>query len=140
MITYFDTSSLVKLYVDEEFSDTVSALLDTCDVAATSIIAYAEARAAFARRHREKVLPSIDYRKIVSNFNSDWINFVILNISHDLIILAGDFAEKHALRGFDAIHLASALTLKQKTDAEVSFSCFDSKLNLAAKQVSLQIG
>ena len=139
MIIYFDTSSLVKLYVDEEFSDVVGGLLDTCDAAATSIIAYAEARAAFARRYRENAVSPTEYKNIVTDFDSDWIDFIIVNISYDLIRQSGELAEKHALRGFDAIHLSSAMILKQKIGSDIAFSCFDSKLNFAAKQVSLQL-
>ncbi len=139
MIIYFDTSSLVKLYIDEDSSEVVSGLLESCDIAATSIIAYAETRAAFARRCRDKVLSPVEYRNIVTDFNSDWSDFVIINTSNDLILQAGEMAERYALRGFDSIHLSSAMTLKNKTQSEISFSCFDSKLNFAAKQLLLNL-
>ena len=49
MILYLDTSALVKLYVREHGSAAVRALVERADVVATSVVAYAEARAAFAR-------------------------------------------------------------------------------------------
>ncbi|NQU64424.1 MAG: type II toxin-antitoxin system VapC family toxin [SAR324 cluster bacterium] len=139
MITYFDTSSLVKLYVEEEFSGIVCDLLDKCDIAATSLVAYAEARAAFARRFREKAFSPAEYGKIVTGFNTDWTGYLIIKVSTDLILQAGEIAEKYGLRGFDAIHLSSAMTLKNKIRSNISFSCFDSTLNSAAKQVSLSL-
>jgi hypothetical protein len=42
-------------------------------------------------------------------------------------------AEKHGLRGFDAIHLSSALTLRQELSAPVIFSCSDLKLQKASQ-------
>ena len=48
MFLYLDTSSLVKLYVEEEDSAKIADLANASKVAATSIIAYTEARAAFA--------------------------------------------------------------------------------------------
>ena len=54
MIVYLDTSSLVKLYVEEDESSKVDALVKSSEITATSLVAYAEARAAFARRSREK--------------------------------------------------------------------------------------
>ncbi|MBE9540835.1 MAG: type II toxin-antitoxin system VapC family toxin, partial [Proteobacteria bacterium] len=53
MVIYLDTSSLVKLYVEEEDSSKVADLVRSSKVIATSLIAYAEARSAFARRYRE---------------------------------------------------------------------------------------
>lgn len=45
MILYLDTSALVKLYVRERGSVSVRALVEQADVVASSVIAYAEARA-----------------------------------------------------------------------------------------------
>ena len=61
MIVYLDTSSLVKLYVEEDESSKVDALVKSSKVTATSIIANAEARAAFARRFREKAFKRDEY-------------------------------------------------------------------------------
>jgi len=54
-----------------------------------------------------------------------------------MVKLAGNLAEKHALRGFDSIHLASALTLHQEVSTPVVFSCFDNKLETAAMREGL---
>ena len=131
MIAYFDTSSLVKLYVEEEGSDDVSALLEKSRTAASSIIAYAEARAAFARRFREGALTKKAYKGLLLSFERDWINYLQVKFSQDVIRLAGDLAEKHALRGFDAIHLSSAIVLL-KSDLPVVFSCYDNRLQKAS--------
>ncbi len=52
MILYLDTSALVKLYVRETGSVRVRNWLNKATAAATSVVAYAEARATFARLHR----------------------------------------------------------------------------------------
>ena len=49
LILYLDTSALVKLYVRERGSARVRAQVGKADAIATSVVAYAEARAAFAR-------------------------------------------------------------------------------------------
>jgi predicted nucleic acid-binding protein len=54
MVLYLDTSSLVKLYVEEKHSPEVAALVRSSEVTATCLVAYAEARAAFASRFTEK--------------------------------------------------------------------------------------
>ena len=44
MILYLDTSSLVKLYLEEDGRQAVRSLVDLATVVATSVIAYPEAR------------------------------------------------------------------------------------------------
>jgi len=132
MILYLDTSSLVKLYVEENESAKVDALVKSSEVIATSIVAYAEARAAFARRFREKAFTQDEYNSIKESFDKDWSSYLILNITSDMIKMAGDLAEKHFLRGFDSIHLASALTLRKELSIPINFLCFDDNLQKAS--------
>jgi len=134
---YLDTSSLVKLYVEETASADVQGLVGSAEVTGTSLVAYAEARAAFARRFRESAFSSKDYKRLRSRFESDWKNFLSIHVSREVVRMAGDLAEKHGLRGFDAIHLASAMTLREKLASPVTFSCYDSQLQNASKLENL---
>ena len=140
MILYLDTSSLVKLYVEEDESSKVDALVRSSEVTATSLVAYAEARAAFARRFREKAFTPDEHDRIKEFFDKDWSSYLILRVSEDMIRLAGNLAEKHALRGFDSIHLASALTLRQELSSPIVFSCFDDNLQKASVREDLDQG
>ena len=135
MFLYLDTSSLVKLYVEEDGSSVVAALVRDAEVTATSIISYAEARAAFARRFRERAFTPAEHNRIKRSFDEDWGNYLILNITNDMIRIAGDLAERHSLRGFDSIHLASALTLQRELSSPVVFSCFDDNLQKASSRL-----
>lgn len=137
MFPYLDTSSLVKLYVEETASADVRGLVGSAEVAGTSLIAYAEARAAFARRFRESAFSSKDYKRLRSRFESDWKNFLSIQVTREIVQVAGDLAEKHGLRGFDAIHLASAMTLREKLAAPVTFSCYDIRLQNASQSEKL---
>lgn len=128
MVIYLDTSSLVKLYVEEEGSGEVEDMVQSSKVTATSLVAYAEARAAFARRFRERAFSSRQYRELVSSFDEDWDNYLIVRVTKELVQLAGNLAERHGLRGFDAIHLSSALILRQELSSPVGFSCYDINL------------
>ena len=108
MTVYLDASSLVKLYVSEPGSDDVRQLLATARSAATSGLTYAEARAAFARRFREKGLSGRDYAMVKRDFDADWPGYVSIDVSAALCRSAGELAERHQLKSLDAIHLASA--------------------------------
>jgi predicted nucleic acid-binding protein len=140
MIVYLDTSSLVKFYVEEDGSSKVDSLVKSSEVTATSIVAYAEARAAFARRYREKAFTPAEHGRIKTYFDKDWNSYLILSITGDMIRLAGDLAEKHALKGFDSIHLASALTLRQELSSPIVFSCFDDNLQKVSEREGLDQG
>ena len=140
MIVYLDTSSLVKLYVEEDESSRVDVLVKSSEVTATSLVAYAEARAAFARRFREKAFTTDEYNRMKEFFIKDWNRYLVLSVTVDMIRLAGDLAEKHALRGFDSIHLASALLLRQELSSPIVFSCFDDNLQKASEREDLNQG
>ncbi len=139
MILYLDTSSLVKLYVQEDGSEVVAALVRTSEITASSIVAYAEARSAFARRFREGAFTPSDYDAIKRFFKADWRRYLACFLSQTISELAGDLAEAHSLRGFDSIHLASALNLQHELPVAVVFSSFDNKLQKAAHDVGLKI-
>lgn len=132
MILYLDTSSLVKLYVAEEGSEKVTAEVEEAATVASSVLAYAEARSAFARLHRGGFVTAADLDLLVENFEADWLNLVRLQITENLCREAGELAHRHELRGYDSLHLASYLRLHEHTGVEVRLSAFDEALSAAA--------
>jgi len=140
LILYQDTSSIVKLYVEDEkgISETRKAV-DEADFLATSLVAYAEVRAAFARARRENRLSDSEYDRILAAFHRDWRHYRKLNPSSTLIRKAGDLAERRALRGYDAIHLASALTLRDLVPVSMSLSTWDGRMATAATAEGLSL-
>jgi predicted nucleic acid-binding protein len=137
VISYFDTSSLVKLYVFEEGASAVRSLVEESSLIATSVIAYAEARAAFARRTREGSLSAREHRQVRLDFDSDWPLFLSLEVTEPIARDAGELAHRHALRGVDAVHLASYLALASRMAGEaMQFSSFDARLSAAAERES----
>jgi uncharacterized protein len=137
MILYLDTSALVKLYVEEPWSQELTAAVAEAEAVATSLLAYAESRAAFARARREIRLSGQIYRRIVEAFVEDWPRYISVEVTDRLVKDAGDLAASRALRGYDALHLASALSLSKQVTASVTFLAFDRALSLAAKREAL---
>ena len=130
---YLDTSALVKLYVDESKSEVVKDAVGQSDAVATSLLAYTEARAAFARSRREGKLGPQAYRMIIGAFDEDWSRYVAVEVTDGLAKAAGLLAETRALRGYDALHLASALRLQSRIPVPMSFMAFDRHLMNAAR-------
>ena len=137
MIIYLDTSSLVKLYVDETDAALVRGLVAEAEFVATCRIACPEAYSAFTRRFRAAELSAEDYEKVLAVFTQDWQHFVVLDFDE---MAAAGFVRRHALRGFDAVHLSSAFLLTQDVGRpEVLISCFDTRLSTAAGLEGYQV-
>ena len=139
MILYLDTSAVVKLYIREAGSKEVQKLARASAALATSIVAYAETRAAFARLLREEMTVEKRHRERLQQFNADWESFMRIELGHALSRTAGELAEAYALRGFDAIHLASALWLNDTSGGQLQFSAFDARLRAAAERAGLPV-
>jgi uncharacterized protein len=139
MMLYLDTSALVKLYVDEPLSQEVSAAVDEAEAVATSLLAYAEARAAFARARREARVSPHSYRHIVDAFEEDWPRYIVVEVTDQIVKHAGDLAASRALRGYDALHLASAVSLRERVSSSMMFLAFDRELSVAAKRETFRI-
>jgi predicted nucleic acid-binding protein len=133
---YLDTSSLVKLYVKEEGSEAALALVERADAVVTSVVAYPEVRATLARLRRDKALRPAELARSGRQFDDDWSTFVQIDADERLARDAGRLADAHALRGCDAIHLASFEALLARCDdGDVQFLCADDRLNRAARSL-----
>lgn len=137
MLLYLDTSALVKLFIEERYSGRVREWVDAVDIVLTCRVAYAEAVAAFSRRHCEGVLKQTDYRRVVQVFDGQWASFGRLEFDDRV---AGQLAAKHALRGFDAIHLSAArMLVSDARGTAVAFSSFHDRLNRAAEKENMTV-
>lgn len=139
MRLYLDTSALIKLYVEEDDSIFVEGAVQDAETTATSIVTYVEARSAFSRRRRDGSLILADYHRVVREFDREWERYFVIPVTDSLVKSAGRLAETHALRGYDAIHLASADFFQEKIREPATFGCWDSRLETAARRQGLQL-
>jgi uncharacterized protein len=138
VILYVDTSALVKLYVEEAGTLTVATRVEHAEAVATALITYAEARAALARHQREGGISAANLRRAVRSLDREWRSYNVVDLSEALVHLAGVLAERHALRGYDAVQLAAALELRT-VGGPVEFCAFDGRLNRAARRERLVV-
>ena len=128
---------MVKLYVAEAGSDLVRQLVRDANVVATSVVAYAETRAALARLRRERGLTPSKFAATKRDFEVEWPTYLTMEATGALCRAAGDLAERYGLRGFDSIHLASFAEVSRRGGTqETRFSSFDQRLNQAAGKVT----
>jgi len=134
LTVYFDTSAIVKLVMIEEGSDRADALWDASDLLVTSRLSYAEARAALAAARRSGRLTRKGMEDARSALDGRFEELDQAEVTPDLVRSAGDLAEEHGLRGYDAIHLASALSLEAP---ELTLVTWDHDLAIAGERVGL---
>lgn len=111
MITYVDTSTLIKLIVDEEGSDRADAIWQSADHVAAASLILVEARAALASAARLGRLTNARHQAAKSELEALHDDLHVVAVTDQLVVSAADVAEIDGLRGCDAVHLAAALEI-----------------------------
>lgn len=112
MITYVDTSSLLKLVIDEVGSERAELIWDSADVLASVSLVVVEGRAALAAARRGGRLDTRQHRRARQELKALVDTLLIVEVTEELVADAADLAESQALRGYDAVHLAAALAIE----------------------------
>jgi predicted nucleic acid-binding protein len=134
-VLYLDTSALAKLYLVEPESSAVERMLHANSPwIATSRVTYAETLSVLARCQRDRRISPASYKVQKKVFLADWSTFHIVELTAAVLSHAARQIERHALGGFDAIHLCSALWIGQPL-----FACFDDRLRNAAVAAGLPL-
>lgn len=135
MILYLDTSSLLKAYLDEPHANEVEGWVGAAEAVATSRITYPEVASVLARRRANGTLTPGGVRLSLDVLEEDWDRYLVVDLAERL---AAGLAVKHVLRGFDAVHLAAAVTLRDAVGEDgLAFSSFDRRLAQAAADEGL---
>lgn len=133
-LVYFDSSAFVKLLVEEDGSDLAADLWDGCDAAISSRLTFPQVRAALAAAGRDGRLTPDAQRAAEAVWDEFWAATRPVHLTEDIATHAGELAGEFALRGADAVHLASALVLG--VDGVV-FAAWDQRLRAGAERVGM---
>lgn len=109
---YFDTSALVKRYSPENGSAWVSTLIASADnLVITSELTVVEVAATLAAKHRApRGITQQERDEALALFLHHCITaYHLLATTQKIIDLAVVLSQNHRLRGYDALHLATAL-------------------------------
>ena len=138
MIAYFDASALVKLHVEERGSRETMEFAAQADVVATSLVSRAEVAAALAKAVRAKLLEEHEAREAQRAFAGQWPDIARIAVTEGLVSRAETLAWEYGLRGYDAVQLASAVTLQESLGSSVRLATFDRQLWSAARGVGFE--
>jgi uncharacterized protein len=135
-LVYFDSSALVKLVVEESGSDLVAELWDNCDAALSSRLAYPEVRTALAASARNHDLGDDDLVAAERAWEEFWAATRPVELTAAVEQQAGQLAKSYALRGADAVHLASALAIN---DPDLVVAVWDRRLHAGVRTAGVRV-
>lgn len=150
---YLDSSALMKHYQNERGTDALNQKLwaefENSRHVFTSVLSYAEIHAIVARRVRERLLSAADGAAIQDRFEADWVlGFTAVDLDSYVLVFIREIVKAHPLRGADAVHLASALWLRDmvrvggkltRPGEQITFASSDKQLITAAQQHNLEV-
>ena len=111
-------------------------LWDSADILVSSRLACAEVCAAIAAAGRGDCLSPRGTRQATTEWSDTWTDVRAVELTEAVAREAGALAARHALRGADAVHLASALAIG--ADATV-IAVWDRDLHRAALAAGLRV-
>jgi uncharacterized protein len=141
-VLYLDSSALIKHYLAERGTQALNAKLDDEEKnfrsPFTSVLTYAEVHAALARLKKEGQLRPDEAVGIQDRFDSDWV-FTIspIDCGPGVLGFVRNIVAEAPLRGADAVHLASALWLRDMARTGVRTGHYTGPLVFASSDQQL---
>lgn len=135
-LIYFDSSAFVRLLAEEAGSELAAELWDGCDAALSSRLAYPEVRAALAASARNHDLTETELAAAERDWEGYWAATRPVELTSAVERQAGQLARDHALRGADAVHLASVLAIG---DPDLIIAVWDRRLHAGAQAAGCRV-
>ena len=109
MTVFFDSSALVKRYIEEDGREQVIAFFEEADAIGVSVICFPELISAFCRMQREGDLDKDQYERIKGEMIVDFEDLSIYSITRQARECATPLLETNTLRGMDALYIGCAI-------------------------------
>lgn len=136
---YLDTSALLKRYIHEARAEEVRQLLEGADEIATVVITRVETASAVARLVFSHSITDEEGERAWDEFSEDWEIITRLQVMPQGVERAASLARQYCLRGYDAVHLASAILWQEKMNMPVTLATFDRGLWTAGRKSGLDM-
>ncbi len=140
MLIYLDSSIFIKKYFKEIGSEYVIEIWNDAEYLAISQVGYSEILETIHKKQKMDRFSDKIKNQIIKDFKDDWESLIKVSADQKLNPELNRLHDKHLLRGFDAIHLATAILLAKKIEKDIQFLTADSNLQSAAKKEKLDIG
>jgi hypothetical protein len=134
MITYFDTSSLLKFIIKEIGSEENLNIWNLSDEKVCSQLTRTEMHSALMRKVREGSISASAMRARLNAMNKIFADVVLVDITSEVIDASCELVKELPLKSADAIHLATALMVRADL-----FSSSDKRLCAAASESGIAV-
>lgn len=135
---YFDTSVLLKRYVNEAGSLAARRMLSRYDVVSSGVTPV-EMTAALSRRRLIGDLTRPEFAATLGRIRGDRVFWLLLEVNPTVLARAEELARVTALRALDAIHVASCSTFQLTVEDPLAFVTADARQRRAAEHANLEV-
>lgn len=135
---YFDTSVVVKRYVEEVRSAQARGFMRRYRLL-SSVITPVETVSAVCRRHRAGELSLTDFDAILARLRTDRAHWELVELSLPIRQRAEQLLQQTALRALDALHIASALIVQEDSGTALPFVTANERQRTAAAGAGLRV-
>ncbi len=139
MILYLDASALVKRYIIEPGSDQVNAWIAAADAVVTGLITRTEVAAAICRAGRMQMIDPAEVWQAVGHLRAEWESLERLPVTEATVARGDLLACEYGLRGYEAVHLATAILWQESLGDPVTIATYDTQLRVAAKRMGMAV-
>jgi uncharacterized protein len=136
MNLYFDSSALLKRYLNEKGDAKVRGLFDKSERIFVSAVTHVECASAFQRLLQTKFIDKSEYERLTTEIAIDFPFFETVPFDEDVKQIALRVIEKHPLKPLDTIQLASLIYIAEEVE---SFVVCDNKLKKCSKEEGFKI-
>jgi len=134
MITYFDSSSLLKFVIREIGSEETRYIWSLSNEKVCSHLTRTEMHSALMRKVREGSVLASAVPAHLGALDSLFADVILIDITSDVIDASCELVKEFPLKSADAIHLATALMVRADL-----FSSSDKKLCAAASESGIAV-
>ena len=142
ILYYLDASAWVKRYYQEEGTKWVQGLFSNNEPLACATLGVIEVAATLSRKKKAQKISPTQFKQKADDLDDDWGHFVQIQLTRELTIAAKEIAHQYALRGADAVHLASALRLEKQVaehKGRMIMVTSDAELKKAAEEADFEV-
>lgn len=140
ILYYLDASAWVKRYYQETGTTWVEDLFAQNRMIACATLGLIEVMATLARKRKAGEIDLSILEQKIQELEEDWEHFIQVQLTDEAVKVAKELAKELALRGADAVHLASALLLQRRfveDDDRLILVTSDHELKDAAQSTGL---
>jgi uncharacterized protein len=136
MNLFFDSSALLKRYLNEKGDVETRKLFDISDKIFVSATTHIECASTFQRLLQTKLIDKKECQRLNIELSIDFPFFETIHFDDDIKHIALKVLEKHTLKALDTIQLATLIYVAEEID---SFVVCDNKLKKYAKEEGFKV-